>query len=236
MASFTPSGSLAHANCLSASARSSSLASLAAHFRQSGICSGFGLTKMAFFFSSPCSMESLSASCLPPISMNAAKPPTASKPTKIAIGAKRPFLKLPSPESKPAGTPPPPRGAAGMSSSGGHLAKFTIGGGGRLGAGEFGAGNFESSMNPPAKRGDGERTCHRRASQAALQLAAHLAQAEKRGESSLHRSSIVRRLMVRISLETSLETSIFATARPLNRKSALRYSASAPDRHLPAPA
>src|SRR4051812_50218129 len=90
--------------------------------------------------------------------MNAAKPPTANKPTKIAIGAKRPLLKLPSPESKPAGTPPPPRGAAGMSSSGGHLARFTIGNGGWMGAGGFVAGKFESSMDPPAGRGGGGGT------------------------------------------------------------------------------
>jgi hypothetical protein len=68
--------------------------------------------------------------------------------------------------------------------------------------------------------------------QAQLQLAANLAQAEKRGESSLHRSSIDPRLAVRISLETSLETSIFGTAGLLNRKSTSRNSARAPDRRL----
>ncbi len=128
IARFTPSGSLAKASCFSASCTSSSLRSLAAHSRHLGICSALGRTKIAFFCSSACSTVSLSASCLRPMNKNSAAPMTATSPTKITKGLKRPFLKLPSPMSKEPAPPPPAGGAAGAppsSSSGGHFAAST---------------------------------------------------------------------------------------------------------------
>src|SRR5450432_4245628 len=104
-----------------------------------------------------------------------------------ATGPRRPFLKLPSPESNPAGMPPRGEGAPGTSSSsGGHLARSTTGNGGRWGAGDI-FGKFESSMDPPARSGAIERARPEALGQ--FSRAANLTQAEKRGESSGRRSN-----------------------------------------------